>query len=606
MRRLGTRRRAVGLAVLAAGGSVAVTAPAQATEGSLYGYGVEALVAQAVPDGQCSVAQTGASFGVTCPPIGTSFTGTKWQIDLRTPVPGSVIEAFSWRAVRFHQTATSIAQQVLADGALAWQVAEADIPRSPSQPKAYQIGLRAQTASLRLSQTEARQQPNRVWTFLDPAIAVRDVQVPSARWIAVPGGWITGDQARVQWEASDNFGSDGIGQQRISAVGRGLYAGAPGQGVHFAGLNVAPLPDGVMTLRLEVDGDGTGAAAFQDASLRIDRTPPSASVSLVGLPADAVRVTVNVADATSGVSDWTLRAHAPDGPTVASSSAGVDTIDVDLATYAASGETIRFFLIATDNAGLSRQVISALVTRSAPTAAGGPATTIIGGDGPLGEPGRIEASGAPLPNFSRIETRGIRANQARSYSRNGRLLVPLITSTYSRPVRISGRFRHPNGRGLRGATVHLVDPKGFTRATTLTDRRGRFTFRARPLLSGTWRAIALGRPLVVAPGIVQLRPLVKTRISSRALRPGETLRVSGVIAPRSAGRGKLVKLEWRLGGVWRPLELTTADRRGRFALSYRFSPGTDAFTVPLRVVVPRDRGWPFLPVVAKRFSVTVR
>ena len=116
---------------------------------------------------------------MTCPPIGTSLTGTKWQIDLRTPVPGSAIEAFSWRAVRFHQTATSIAQQVLADGALAWQVAESDIPRSPSQPKAYQIGMRAQTASLRLWQTEARQQPNRVWTFLEPTIFVRDLQAPS-------------------------------------------------------------------------------------------------------------------------------------------------------------------------------------------------------------------------------------------------------------------------------------------------------------------------------------------------------------------------------------------------------------------------------------------
>ncbi len=605
MRRPGLQRRTVGLAVLAAGGSLAVAAPGQATEGSLYGYGVEALVAQAVPDGQCSVAQTGASLGVTCPPVGTSLTGTKWQIDLRNPVPGSVIEALSWRAVRFHQTPTSIAQQVLADGALAWQVAEADIPRSPSQPKAYRIGLRAQTASLRLFQTEARQQPNRVWTFLDPAIAVRDVQPPSARWIAVPSGWITGDQARVQWEASDNFGFDGIGQQRISAMGRGLYAGAPGQGAHVTGLNVAPLPDGVMTLRLEVDGDGTAGAAFQDATLRIDRTPPAASVSLVGLPTDAVRVTVNVADATSGVSDWTLRAHAPDGPTVASSSAGVITSDVDLATYAAPGETIRFFLTATDNAGLSRQVISALVTRSSPTAAGGPTTTIIGGDGPLGEPGRIEASGAPLPNFARIETRGIRAHQARSYSRTGRLLIPLIVSTYARPVAVSGRFLHASGRGLRGASVYLVDPKGFTAGTTLTDGRGRFTFKIRPRRSGTWRAIALGRPLVVAPAVVQLRPRVRTKVSTRSIRPGDTLRVSGVITPRGAGRGKLVKLEWRLRGKWLPLQLATADRRGVFSLRYRFSPGTAPFTIPMRVVVPRERGWAFLPVVARRFNVAV-
>lgn len=598
-------RRFLGPLVGAVAISVAVGSAASATEGSLYRFGVEALVAQAVPDGQCSVAQTGASFGVTCPPIGTSFTGTKWQIDLRTPVPGSVIEAFDWRAVRFHQTATSIAQQVLADGALVWQVAEADIPRSPAQPKAYRVGMHALTASLRLWQTEARQQPNRVWTFLEPTIFVRDIERPLARWTAVPAEWVTSDQARVDWEALDNFGSDGMGQQRISAAGRGLYAGSPGQGVHGATLSLAGLPDGVLPLRLEVDGDGTASAAFQDASLRIDRAPPSASVNLLGLPAGGVRVTVNVADATSGVRSWTLRARGPDGVTVASSSTGGDVIDVDLVNHAAPGETIRFHLTATDNAGLSRHVPSAPVTRAAPSGPGAPTTTIVGGDGPLGEPGRIESSGAALPNFSRIETRGVRTSHARSYSRNGRLLVPLVVATHSRPVRVSGRFLHPRGSGLRGATVYLVDPKGFTRATTLTDRRGRFAFRVRPRVAGTWRAIALGRPLVIAPAVIQLRPRVTTRVGARSIRPGGRLVVKGRISPLSVGRAKLVKLEWRQGRTWRPLVLTTADRRGRFTLRYRFSSAPGRFTVPVRVVVPREKGSPYLPVVARRFIVRV-
>jgi hypothetical protein len=602
-------RRATLAGALGLGALVASLAGAPdhafATDGSLYGFGVETLVAQAVPDGQCSVAQTGASFGVTCPPAGTSFTGTKWQIDLRTPVPGSVIEAFYWRSVRFHQTATSIAQQVLADGALAWQVAEADIPRSPAQPKAYQVGMRAFTASLRLYQTEARQQPNRVWTFLEPTILVRDVEAPSARWTGVPGGWITGDQARVEWQASDNFGSDGIGQQRISAAGRFLYAGAPGAGSHAAGLGVSALPDGVHGLRLEVDGDGTPSASPQDSTLRLDRMPPAASVNLIGLPNDGVRAIVAVSDATSGVRDWTLRARGRAGPAVASSSSGGDVLDVDLAAFAAPGETIRFVLGASDNAGLSREVASAQVTRPSATAGGAPGTTIVGGDGPLGEPGRIEASGAALPNFSRVETRGLRAHAARSYSRNGRLLVPFIAATYSRPLRIAGRFFHANRRGLRGATVYLVDPRGFSQATTVTDHRGRFRFRVRPRQSGTWRAIALGRPLVVAPALMQLRPRVTTRVTSRRIPPGGTLRIGGAIAPRGAGRGKLVKLEWRQGRAWRPLALTTANRSGRFELRYRFSPNASGFTVPMRVVVPRERGWQWLPAVASRLNVRV-
>ncbi len=598
-------RRARGL-VLAGGAALltAAAAPAVATEGSLYRFGVEALAAQAVPDGQCSVAQTGASFGVTCPPIGTSFTGTKWQIDLRTPVPGSVIEAFNWRAVRFHQTPTSIAQQVLADGALAWQVAEADIPRSPAQPKAYRIGMHAQTASLRLWQTEARQQPNRVWTVLEPTIYVRDVQPPTARWVSVPSGWITGGQAEVRWQVSDNFGADGTAQQRIAAAGRTLYTGAPGDGAHVTSLALAGVPDGVHALRLEADGDGTAGAPAQEAVLRVDRTPPVAAAALTGMSNDAVRATVTVSDATSGVRDWTLRVRSGDGPAVASSSAGANVADIDLTAYAAPGETVRFVLEATDNAGRSRLITSAPVTRAGPNGSG-PSTTVIGGDGPFGEPGRIESSGAPLPNFSRIETRGVRTSQARSYSRNGRVLVPLVVATHSRPVKVSGRFLHPRGTGLKGATVYLVDPKGFTRATTLTDRRGRFVFRVRPRLAGTWRAIALGRPLVVAPAVIQLRPRVTTRISTRSIRPGGRLVVSGTISPLGIGRAKLVKLEWRQGQTWRPLALTTADRRGRFTLRYRFSSAPGRFTVPVRVVVPREKGSPFLPVVAKRFSVHV-
>lgn len=592
------------LSTLAGAGALGAS-PAAATDGSLYTFGVEALAAQAVPDGQCSVAQTGASFGVTCPPAGASFTGTKWQIDLRTPVPGSVIEALSWRVVRFHQTATSIAQQVLADGALAWQVAEADIPQSPSQPKGYLVNMRAITASLRLYQTELRQQPNRVWTFLYPTILVRDIEAPSVRWISVPSVWITSDQAHVEWQASDNFGSDGMVRQHIDGAGRALFVGAPGQGAQAANLELSAVPDGIQTLRLGVDGDGTGDGAPQDAILRIDRSPPSASIGLLGLQNDGVRATVNVADATSGVRDWTLRARTADGPTVASSSTGDNTRDIDLAGLAAPGESIRFVLDVNDNAGNSREITSALVTRPAPAPGGGPSTTVIGGDGPLGIPGQIEASGAALPNFSRIETRGIRANQARSYSRNGRLLVPLIASIYSRPLTISGRFFQANGRGLRGATVYLIDPKGFSQGTTLTDRRGRFSFRIRPRLSGTWRAIALGRPLVVAPGVIRLRPLVTTRISSRSIHPGGALIISGGISPRSAGRGKLVKLEWLQGRSWRPLALATADRLGRFALRYRFSSSPGAFTIPLRVVVPREKGWPFLPIVANRLSVRV-
>ncbi len=86
-------------------------------------------------------------------------------------------------------------------------------------------------------------------------------------------------------------------------------------------------------------------------------------------------MTANVSDATSGVRDWTLRARGPDGPTVASWATGTETRDLDLSDYAAPGETIRFVLDVNDNAGLSREVTSAPITRPS---TGGVTTVVIG------------------------------------------------------------------------------------------------------------------------------------------------------------------------------------------------------------------------------------
>lgn len=437
---------AVGVAAMAAGAMGA--GPALATDGSLYPFGVEAMVAQSAPDGQCSVQQSGASLGVICPPQ-TSQAGTKWQIDLRTPLPGTVIEAFRWSAVRFHQTATSIAQQVLADGNLAWQGPEADIPVSPAPPQAYQLGMRAFTASLRLYQTETRQQPNRVWTFLYPTIFVRDIEAPTARWTSVPTGWFTGSQAQVAWQAGDNVGSDGIGQQRITAAGRTLYGASPGEGAHIALLDLSSVPDGVQTLRLDVDGDGTAGAPTQEAPLRIDRSPPSASVGVVGLQAGRVRVTANVADPTSGVRDWTLRARGPDGPTVASWATGDPTRDLDLAAYAAPGETIRFSLVANDNAGLTREVTSALVTRPS----GADATTVVIG-------GTAGATRSRIP-LLRLHDRRLRPRAGRTVPTLRPLLRwqkgPRGTRLYN--VQIFRLTRDPGGRFTSVSEVLSAFPR---------------------------------------------------------------------------------------------------------------------------------------------------
>jgi hypothetical protein len=597
------------MALLAAPLAAAIAAPAGAlaTDGSLYAFGTEALVGQSVYDGQCSVVQQGASFGVTCPPRDPSLAGPKWQIDLRTPAGGSVVEGLSFYAVRFHETATSIALQVLSDGIPIWGVAERDVPRSPAAPKAYFIGGQAgQTASLRLAQTESRQQPNRVWTFLNPTIYVRDLAPPSAQLLALPPGWITTNEARVVWQASDNFGADGIGQQRLFLSGALRWAGAPGQGPSAVTLGLDDVVDGAHEVRLEVDGDGTPGAPAQRGTIYVDRTPPTATVDASELPGQRVRLTVAVSDGVSGMAQWTLRPPDPVAPAIATGTTAGASREIDLADYLGPGQTTRFVLEARDVAGNLRSVLSPPVTRPLTGGAvvGPPPPTVLGPE-VLGEPGFIERSGAPLPNFSRIQSKGLRSHGARRYVQSGDQLVPVIVGQHGRPMRLAGRFAHPRGRGLRGATVYLVDPFGRTSGTTLTDSGGRFRFRFRPRVAGVWRAIGLGRPLLVAPALIRLRPFVRVRVADRSIRPGESVRVAGVIRPRGRARGKIVQLEWRQGGRWNVLDQRRADRTGRFRLRFRTPASGGGYSIRMRVVVPSEKGWPFSPSVAKRFRVEI-
>jgi hypothetical protein len=591
--------------------AAALTAPlafapiASATDGSLYSVGVGALVNHRVPDEQCNSRQDGAVFGVFCPPAAPSLEGTKWQIDLRTPWGGTTIESISWRAVRYHETPTSIALEALGDGNPVWGVAEQDVPRSPAAPKAYLVGARGQTVSLRLRQTETRQQPNRVWSIIEPTINVRDLEAPTIALRGLPADWVTGDEMRVDWSAADNLGSDGIGQQRIVVASRLKWAGAPGLGAHGVVFGLTDIPDGVHQVRLEAEGDGTAPAATQTGVVRIDRAPPSARVDVAPSGPDRVRLTTSVADATSGVRAWTLRAGGTAGPVVASGTATGSAVEASLGDYVGPGQSVAFYLSAEDNAGHVTNFVSDLVGRAAPGATSALPTVLVGPDAELGEPGRIEASGAALPNFSRIQTLGLSSAHVLGSTRAGRRKVPVIDATYGRPVGVRGRFVHANRRGLRGATVYLLDPTGRTHATTLTDRKGRFRFTARPRRPGVWRVVALGRPLVVTQAYIVVRPLVRTRVNARTLRPGDTLRVSGIVRPRTKARGKSVELQWRRGDEWRPLVTTRTDRRGRFVLAYGFNPAGGGYSVRLRVVVPREQGWRFVPAVARRFTVQV-
>lgn len=312
------RRTPRGLVLLAAAAitSVAGTA-AHATEGNLYTQGQGGFSTGAL----ATASQVNAAtVQVNAAATASATAGTAWSMNWGCPVPGSEIAAVSWNALRY-AAASSADLQLKANGGTVWAEGDAGMPQSPADGRTYGIGLPGGVCDLKLEivQTEQRRQHARVWWIGGPGVVVRDVAPPTAAINSVPGSWISGSQqtARVAWQAFDNFGSDGIGSQRVSVNGEVRWAGAPGQGQMATDVPLDGLADGVHRVHLDVDGDGT-AGAGGDATVRVDRTPPEIGEMNTTFDNASGRATIawSAADATSGLATATAEVNAAaDGST---------------------------------------------------------------------------------------------------------------------------------------------------------------------------------------------------------------------------------------------------------------------------------------------------
>ena len=312
------RRMPRGLVLLAAAAitSVAGTA-AHATDGNLYSQGQGGFSTGAL----ATASQVNAAtVQVNAAASASATAGTAWSMNWGCPVPGSEIAAVSWNALRY-AAASSADLQLKANGGTVWAEGDVGMPQSPADGRTYGIGLPGGVCDLKLEivQTEQRKQHARVWWIGGPGVVVRDVAPPSAAINSVPAAWISGGQqaARVAWQASDNFGSDGIGSQRVSVDGEVRWAGAPGQGQMATDVPLDGLADGVHRVHLDVDGDGT-AGAGGDATVRVDRTPPEIGEMNTTFDNASGRATIawSAADATSGLATATAEVNsAGDGST---------------------------------------------------------------------------------------------------------------------------------------------------------------------------------------------------------------------------------------------------------------------------------------------------
>ncbi len=190
----------------------------------------------------------------------------------------------------------------------------------------------------------------------------------------------------------------------------------------------------------------------------------------------------------------------------------------------------------------------------------------------------------------------------------------------ARPT-LTGRLWRGNAAGLAGRRVRIaIRPVRGSLAEpeirhARTGHGGRFRLE---LDAGTSRRIRVSFPgteVLDRDRGVRLHLLVRAGVelsaSRRALRTGESLRLSGMVrsgGARLPARGKLVMVEYldRAGGRWAPVLLTRAGQEGRFRARYRFRYVSGVARIRLRAVAPPEQGWPYAAGASAPLTVTVR
>jgi hypothetical protein len=201
------------------------------------------------------------------------------------------------------------------------------------------------------------------------------------------------------------------------------------------------------------------------------------------------------------------------------------------------------------------------------------------------------------------------------------------TVAFGRRVVAAGRLLDEHGRPIAGAVLTLEErtfvPKigplkgaGYTAVLPakpiVTDVNGRFRYlvpakHSRTLRLG-YRARTTDRDFSsVTEVTLVMRGKATLRVSRRAVRNGEAVRFSGRLLGGMVPRtGVQVVLQARTARGWVPFKTARADRRGRFAGSYRFraTRGTQVYSFRAKVVA--DSGYPWLPPTTRTVKVTVR
>lgn len=233
-----------------------------------------------------------------------------------------------------------------------------------------------------------------------------------------------------------------------------------------------------------------------------------------------------------------------------------------------------------------------------------------------GVPGAIGPDGAGSPSLRDVANPDLRLRLALvGARRRGGAWVTRIV--YGQSVTLRGALTNAAGRAARREELEVRDPSGRMLGRVDTDGAGRFQVTVAPHTGGDLRVgVPLGGgrlaiPVTAVPARILVRPRVSLNASTTAaVAGGSPLVFTGRVAPgpgtlKGTARKRVV-LEWLdpLRREWRPVLNGYADARGRYRFSWRF--GVPGFSIPMRVNVPPELGWPFEPALSRVVTVVVR
>ena len=147
------------------------------------------------------------------------------------------------------------------------------------------------------------------------------------------------------------------------------------------------------------------------------------------------------------------------------------------------------------------------------------------------------------------------------------------TRIRTRPVQLSGRLTFPDGSSPSGAPLDIefaVPGAAFSRvAGTVCAVDGTWTASVPLTVSGLIRAAFRGdgvrQPLASSPVAIRVLPTLRMGLSSRRVRHGRAIAISGTISPKPVSGRVEIRLERRVGRRWRRVQRKRiVVRQGRY------------------------------------------